>query len=329
MHPKAPYLSVVVPVYNEEDNVRALQERIAAALDPLGIAYEVIYVDDGSRDASFARLKEVAAVDSRVRVISFRRNFGQTAAMAAGFDAAAGEVIVPLDADLQNDPCDIGRLLQKLDEGYDVVSGWRQKRKDKAITRKLPSMLANGLISWMTGVHIHDYGCTLKAYRASILKDVRLYGEMHRFIPAWAALEGARVTELPVSHHPRVAGKSKYGIGRTTRVMLDLLVVRFLGGYGTKPIHLFGGLGFSLCGAGILAGLATLYQKFFLADPVKAHRNPLLMLAVFLFLLGVQAIMMGLLAELSIRIYHEAQGKPTYRVREMVGFETPEGSPGR
>jgi len=314
-----PYLSIVIPVYNEEENVGRLQEQVAAAVGPLGIEYEVIYVDDGSRDGSFEILRELASGNPRMRLIRFRRNFGQTPAMAAGFDAARGEVIVPLDADLQNDPVDIPRLLARLEEGYDVVSGWRQKRQDRGLTRRLPSMIANALIARSTGVRIHDYGCTLKAYRASVLKDVRLYGEMHRFIPAWAALEGARVTEMPVTHHPRTAGKSKYGLSRTFRVILDLMVVRFLGGYGTKPIHLFGGMGFTLCGAGILTGLITLYQKFF--EGIKAHRNPLLMLAVFLFLLGVQAIMLGLLAELGIRTYHESQGKPIYRIAEMVNFE--------
>ncbi|HEX3000501.1 MAG TPA: glycosyltransferase family 2 protein [Armatimonadota bacterium] len=318
MDSEAPYLSIVVPVYNEEENLNALQEQLNTALASLGKSYEIIYVDDGSRDLSFSVLQTLAVENPQARVIRFRRNYGQTAAMAAGFDSARGEVIIPLDADRQNDPQDIPRLLAKLNEGYDVVSGWRQKRQDKAITRKLPSRMANALISLITGVQLHDYGCTLKAYRASILKDVRLYGEMHRFIPALAALEGARVTELPVHHHPRVAGKAKYGLSRTFRVFLDLLVVRFLGGYGTKPIHLFGGMGISLCGAGIAAGLLTLYQKIWLG--VKAHRNPLLMLAVFLFILGVQAIMMGLLAELSIRIYHESQGRPTYRVAELLNF---------
>ncbi|MBI3945732.1 MAG: glycosyltransferase family 2 protein [Armatimonadetes bacterium] len=326
METKSPYLSVVIPVYNEEPNLRPLQERIAAALDATGLDYEVVYVDDGSRDGSFRILRELAEAHPRASAIRFRRNYGQTAAMSAGFDAARGEVIIPLDADLQNDPEDIPRLLQKLNEGYDVVSGWRQKRKDKAITRRLPSLLANALIARMTRVRIHDYGCTLKAYRASILKDVRLYGEMHRFIPAWAAMEGARVTEVPVAHHPRVAGKTKYGLSRTFRVVLDLLVVRFLGGYGTKPIHLFGGLGIGLCAAGVLAGVATLVEKLWVGT--KAHNNPLLILAVFLFILGVQAVMMGLLAELSIRIYHEAQGKPIYRVAEMVNFHAPEAAEG-
>jgi glycosyltransferase involved in cell wall biosynthesis len=242
--------------------------------------------------------------------------------MAAGIDLSRGEVIVPLDADLQNDPRDIPRLLEKINEGYDVVSGWRKDRHDTFITRKLPSMLANRLISSVTGVALHDYGCSLKAYRAEIIKDVRLYGEMHRFIPAFSALEGASVTEIAVTHHPRVAGKSKYGLSRTIKVFLDLMVVKFLGDYAKRPIHIFGSLGLLMCGGGILSGLVTLYQKF--ESNTYVHRNPLILLAVFLFMLGVQLVMMGLLAELGIRTYHESQGKKIYTVARTINIDSGE-----
>jgi glycosyltransferase involved in cell wall biosynthesis len=317
--PFAPYLTVVVPVYNEEDNLINLQRRLRESLNQLNIDYEIIYVDDGSRDRSFEVLAEIATQDRQIKVIKFRKNYGQTAAMAAGFEAARGKVIVPLDADLQNDPQDIAQLLAKIDEGYDVVSGWRRQRQDTLVTRKIPSMLANRLISSVTGVYLHDYGCSLKAYRAEIIKDVKLYGEMHRFIPAFSALEGARVTEVPVNHFPRVAGKSKYGLSRTIKVFLDLLVVKFLGTYAKRPIHIFGGLGLTLCLTGTLSAAATLYQKWMIG--VFVHRNPLILLAVFLFTLGVQLIMMGLIAELIIRIYHESQGKKTYTVARTLNLD--------
>ena len=317
-----PYISIIIPVYNEEENLDALQTRLSALLENLHLEYEIIYVDDGSRDGSFKILEKLAAADNRLKVIKFRKNYGQTAAMSAAIDAASGEVIIPLDADLQNDPQDIPRLLEKIDEGYDVVSGWRKHRHDTFITRKLPSMMANRLISSVTGVYLHDYGCSLKAYRAEIIKDVRLYGEMHRFIPAFSALEGARVTEIPVTHHPRMAGKSKYGLSRTIKVFLDLMVVKFLGDYAKRPIHIFGTLGLLLCLGGVLCGMVTLYEKFMLAD-APVHRNPLILLAVFLFMLGVQFIMMGLLAELNIRTYHESQGKKTYTVAKWINISRP------
>lgn len=312
-------LSIVVPVYNEEESVNPLYERITAALAQVAYSYEMILVDDGSSDRSFMLLTAIAADDSRVRVIRFRRNFGQTAAMAAGFDAARGRVVVPMDGDLQNDPADIPRLLAKIDEGYDVVSGWRKDRKDTFINRKLPSIIANGLISRFTGVHLHDYGCTLKAYRREVLDGINLYGEMHRFVPALASQVGAKVTELPVMHHPRLYGTSKYGISRTVRVVLDLMTVKFLLSYSTKPIQLFGKWGVYTISAGFLSGAATLYMKLF--EHMSMNRNPLWILTVFLFFMGVQFIVLGLLGELNARTYYEAQGKPIYVVREKLNFD--------
>lgn len=309
-------LSVVVPIYFEEENIRPLYAAITAALDPTGLQYEVICVDDGSGDTSFQVLKELASDDPRLRVIRFRRNFGQTAAMAAGFEAARGEVIVPMDGDLQNDPADIPLLLAKISEGYDVVSGWRKDRQDTFINRKLPSMIANGLISRFTDVHLHDYGCTLKAYRREVLEGIGLYGEMHRFVPALASRIGAKVAELPVRHHPRLHGTSKYGISRTVRVVLDLLTVKFLLSYATKPIQLFGKWGIYSMLLACGTGTAMVYMKFF-AD-TSMNRNPLLILTAFLLFMGVQFITLGLLGELNARTYYESQGKPIYSVRERL-----------
>ncbi len=311
-------LSIVVPIYNEEENVSVLHASITAALAATRLVYEIILVDDGSSDNSFFHLKKIAQDDPRVKVIRFRRNFGQTAAMAAGFDAAAGRVVVPMDGDLQNDPVDIPRLLEKIDAGYDVVSGWRKNRKDTFINRKLPSILANGLISRLTGVHLHDYGCTLKAYRRELLDGINLYGEMHRFVPALASQVGARVAELPVNHLPRLHGTSKYGISRTMRVVLDLMTVKFLLAYSTKPIQLFGKWGIYTLAAAFLSGGTTLYMKLF--EHVSMNRNPLLILTAFLLFMGVQFIVLGLLGELNARTYYEAQGKPIYVVRERVNF---------
>ena len=311
-------LSIVIPIYNEEENIPVLHGRISQALEGEKLDYELILVDDGSSDNSFSALKLLAAKDARVKVIRFRRNFGQTAAMAAGFDLAAGRVVVPMDGDLQNDPLDIPLLLARIDEGYDVVSGWRKDRKDTFINRRLPSILANSFISYLTGVHLHDYGCTLKAYRREVLEDVNLYGEMHRFVPALASQVGGRVTELPVRHHERLHGQSKYGISRTMKVILDLMTVKFLLSYSTKPIQLFGRWGiYTLC-AGMLSGTITVYMKFF--EQVSMNRNPLLILTAFLLFMGVQFIVMGLLAELSARTYYEAQGKPIYNIKEKLNF---------
>lgn len=311
-----PELSLVVPVNNEEQNLPLLFDAILAALEPLGRAWEVIFVDDGSRDQSVSVLEELFARDPlHVRVIEFRRNFGQTAAIAAGIDHARGEVIILLDADLQNDPADIPMLLAKLDEGYDLVSGWRKNRKDNALTRNLPSMLANGLISRVTGVHLHDYGCTLKAYRRDVLEGFKLYGEMHRFIPVFAHSVGAKIAEVVVNHHPRKYGKAKYGLERTLKVVLDLFTVKFLLSYSSKPIYLFGGAGLLLTFLG-LADLLYLFVRRFWGIP--ASTSPLLLVGVMFAIMGFQSILMGLIAEMLVRTYHESQSKPTYRVRALL-----------
>ncbi len=310
-------ISVVVPVYNEEDNVKPLHDELEAALRATGKSYEILYVDDGSADRSFEILRQIAADNPAIRLIRFRRNFGQTAALACGAEHAIGTVVIFIDADRQNDPNDISKLLEKMNEGFDVVSGWRHNRQDAALTRKLPSAIANRIISTVTGVHLHDYGCTLKAYRRDILRDVRLYGEMHRFIPVYARLVGARITEIKVNHRPRVAGKTKYGLARTFKVILDLFAAKLLSSYITRPIHFFGGMGFYLCGAGILSAFETLIEKFYFPDH-KVHSNPFILLAIFLFQLGVLFILTGLLAELVIRTYHESSGKPVYFIAEKI-----------
>ncbi len=311
--------SIVVPIYNEADNIHELYRAITGALDSSCPDYEIIMVDDGSTDASFPTLMNLAQQDRRLKVIRFRRNFGQTAAMSAGFDAASGEVIIPMDGDLQNDPADIPRLIEKLNQGYDVVSGWRRDRKDTFITRKIPSMIANSLISFFTGVHLHDYGCTLKAYRREVLDGVNLYGEMHRFVPALASQVGAKVAELPVNHHPRLHGSSKYGISRTLRVVLDLMTVKFLLTYSTKPIQLFGKWGVYTLLAGTASGMLTLYMKLF--EHTSMNRNPLLLMTAFLLFMGVQFIVLGLLGELNARTYFESQGKPIYTVRDRINLD--------
>jgi glycosyltransferase involved in cell wall biosynthesis len=310
---EAPRLSVVIPVYNEEENVDELHRRLHEALTDTA---EIIFVDDGSRDGTHARLHEIAEADPRVRVIRFRRNYGQTAALSAGIDHARGEIVIPMDGDLQNDPADIARLLAKLDEGYDVVSGWRLDRKDP-FHRRLPSQLANRLISWLSGVRLHDYGCSLKAYRRSALADVRLYGEMHRFVPIYASWSGARVTEIPVTHHPRTRGKSNYGIERTIKVVLDLIVVKFLASYATKPIYVFGGFGvLSLFTAVAVFGLMVYLKLAGIRDFVA---TPLPLVVVMLGLVGFLSILLGLVAELVVRVYYEAQGKRTYSIRSVEG----------
>lgn len=314
-----PELSIFLPVLNEEDNLGPMHEKIKAALKALGKKAEVIYVDDGSTDKSLSILREIAAEDPRVRVISFRRNYGQTAAMSAGIDAAKGEILIPMDADLQNDPADIERLLQKLDEGYDVVSGWRKNRQDKLISRKIPSQIANRVISWIGGVPLHDYGCSLKAYRREVLKDVKLYGEMHRFIPIYASWAGARVAEIPVEHHARTMGKSKYGISRTIKVIFDLMTIKFMASYQTKPIYVFGTFGVIAFLVSILAGLYALWLKF--RHEADFVQTPLPILSIVLFAIAVQFFLMGLLAEMLVRTYHESQEKAIYTVREMIGFD--------
>lgn len=314
-----PNLSLVVPVYNEEENLRSLLDAIHGALDPLPRTWEVVFVDDGSVDASLRVLTELAERDSEhVRVVSFRRNFGQTAAIVAGLDYAQGEVIVLLDADMQNDPADIPMMLSKLDEGYDLVSGWRRMRKDSYLTRTLPSNLANWLISRVTRVPLHDYGCTLKAYRRDVLEGFRLYGEMHRFIPVFANWVGARITEVQVGHHPRKFGKTKYGLERTIKVILDLFTVKFLVSYSSKPIYLFGGTGLALIfGSGVM--LAYLFVRR-IQDEISVLGSPLFQLAVMLLIMGFQSVLMGLIAEMLVRTYYESQRKPTYRIRKAINL---------
>ncbi len=316
----APYVSVVVPIYNEEESIPHLYRRLTDALDPMGRPYEIIAVDDGSRDRTFPLLRELAADDERLRVVRFRRNFGQTAGFAAGFDRARGEWIVTIDADLQNDPNDIPAMLERAESGFDVVSGWRARRQDPFINRRLPSVIANSMISWVTGVHLHDYGCSLKVYRAEVVKNISLYGELHRFIPAIASWQGVAVTEMPVNHAARQYGKSKYGIGRTTRVLLDLLTVRFLLSYSTRPIQLFGSIGLaSLILGGALLAYLGVYVRLIVGESIGDR--PLLLLAVLMVLIGVQFLGMGLLGELITRVYYEGRNRPIYVVREELNQE--------
>jgi len=313
-------ITVVAPVFNEQDNVVPLYEQITKTLDGR-YSYEIIFIDDGSDDDSFLKMKELHLSDNRLKVIRFRRNFGQTAALSAGFHHAKGKIIIAIDADLQNDPADIPSMVKKLKDGYDVVSGWRKKRHDKALTRRIPSKIANGLISRITGVKLHDFGCTLKAYRRELITETKLYGEMHRFIPALASWRGARICEMVVNHRPRTAGKAKYGLGRTLKVLLDLITVKFLGSFSTKPIYIFGGLGLLSAIGSVLSGLIVLYQKFISKHPLSMNRNPLLVLTALLITATIQFILMGLLAELLVRTYHESQNQPTYTIREIL--ETP------
>ena len=308
-------LSVVVPLYNEEESLRPLVERILAHVRPLGLAFELVLVDDGSRDGTAAGLRQLVSETPELVAVLLRRNYGQTAAMAAGFDASRGEVIVTLDGDLQNDPADIPLLLAKLEEGYDLVSGWRHQRQDAAISRLLPSLIANRLIARVTGVKLHDYGCSLKAYRREVVEDMNLYGELHRFLPALAFIEGARISEVQVAHHARRYGQSKYGIDRTFRVLMDLLTVWFMKRFLTRPMHVFGLGGLGAMALGGLLGLWLLVEKLMGAD---IGDRPLLLAALLSFLTGVQLFCFGLLAELQMRTYHESQGRPIYRVREAL-----------
>jgi glycosyltransferase involved in cell wall biosynthesis len=314
---KSVYLSVVVPLYNEALNVCPLHERLCRVLQGLAISYEIIYVDDGSTDATFLRLYQLALDDPHVRLIQLGRNFGQTAALAAGIDYSAGEVLVCMDGDLQNDALDIPRLLTKLEEGYDVVSGWRRRREDSLLIRRLPSRLANSLIARVTGVYLHDYGCTLKAYRREVFAHVRLYGEMHRLIPAYAALAGARVAEIEVAHHSRRFGASKYGLSRTVRVILDLITYKFLGRFGARPAHLFGLPG--LC-ALVLSALCLALAPVgkLLLPRFRVGARPLLSASARCCNAGILYIVLGLLAELLMRTYYESQGKAAYVVKKVV-----------
>ncbi|MGC9317853.1 MAG: glycosyltransferase family 2 protein [Armatimonadota bacterium] len=317
----APDVSVVIPVYNEKEAIQHLYRALVEGLDGLGRRWEVILVNDGSSDGSAEVLDEVAEQDARFLTIHLRRNFGQTAAMAAGFDHARGQIIVAMDADLQNDPADIPRLVAEIEEGSDVVSGWRKSRKDPFLTRILPSRIANWLISTVTGVRLHDYGCSLKAYRREILEEVRLYGEMHRFIPALAHWAGARIAEVEVAHHPRQFGSSKYGLARTIRVFLDLLTVKFLLSYATRPIQVFGRWGLLSGAVGFIMAAWLSFRKFYFGEDIGDR--PALLLAVLLMLVGLQFITMGLLAELQSRTYYEAQNKPIYTIRRITRGDGP------
>ena len=312
-------ISLVIPCYNEEESLPQLICEIDEVVAGHQLDAEVILIDDGSTDRTAEMIAEKAAEGGIYRAIIFRRNHGQTAAMQAGIDHATGEVIVPLDADLQNPPSEIPKLLAKLDEGFDVVSGWRKDRQDKMLTRKIPSQVANWLVGKIGGVPLHDYGCSLKAYRREVIEDVRLYGEMHRFIPIYAKWQGAKVTEIPVLHRAREFGETKYGLNRTFKVILDLFIVKFLGDFGQKPIYMFGGFGMMMCALGVLAGVETLVEKFFFGTYV--HANPVILLAIFLFLIGIQSILMGILADLQMRTFYESQGKRTYLLRAALGFK--------
>ncbi|MCL2123399.1 MAG: glycosyltransferase family 2 protein [Desulfovibrionaceae bacterium] len=312
-------ISVIIPCYNEAEGIDALFARLLPVLEATRRPWEIVAVNDGSKDGTLAALQRLASGDPRIKIVDFARNEGQTAALQAGFDYSRGRVIIPMDADLQNDPADIPRLLAKLEEGWDVVSGWRKNRKDDALRRNAPSRVANALISRVSGVHLHDYGCTLKAYRRDILEGVRLYGEMHRFIPIYASWNGARVAELPVAHHPRVFGRSKYGLERILKVLLDLLVTCFLDRYLHKPIYVFGGFGVLLLAASCACTLLALILKW--SGQASLVQTPLPLVAVITFSLGISSILMGLLAEVTTRTYFESQGKPPYKVKRLVNLD--------
>jgi glycosyltransferase involved in cell wall biosynthesis len=314
-----PHLSILVPIYNEADSIAELCELLFTVLHALSMKFEVIAVNDGSTDQSLEVLRDQAARRPELKIVNFRRNYGQTAALMAAIDHASGEIFVAIDADLQNDPNDIPRLLAMLDEGYDVVSGWRQHRMDAFISRKLLSRIANKLISYMSGVHLNDYGCTLKAYRRDVIKGVRLYGEMHRFIPIYAKMMGAKVIEIPVAHHARRHGESKYGLERVIKIVLDLIVVRFLDRYFVKPMYIFGGFGFAVLLISALTFLIMIYLK--IVHGVSMIRTPLPLVTAFTFLVGFVTILMGLMAEMVVRTYFESQNRAPYVVRELVNFE--------
>jgi len=312
-------VSLITPVYNEEENLQLLYEAVVKTMQPLGLAWELILVDDGSKDRSVEILEGLSVSDpEHIRVVAFRRNFGQTAAIAAGIDHSTGDVVVLLDADMQNDPADIPMMLGKIREGYDVVSGWRYHRQDAFLTRTLPSRMANGLISAVTGVHLHDYGCTLKAYRREVITGFKLYGEMHRFIPVYAHSVGAKIIEVRVNHHARRFGKTKYGLERTLKVILDLITVKFLSSYSNKPIYLFGGTGAVLMGLGTLVLFYLFIRRVFFAISVLG--SPLFISSLMIFVLGFQSVLMGLIAELLVRTYHESQNKPIYTIRKTLNL---------
>lgn len=317
MNGRAPLdLSLVIPVYNEAENLPVLYSEIIDSCQNLGKSYEIIFIDDGSGDESFRLLKKIQRENPKVKIIKLRRNFGQTASLSAGFDHAQGSVIITLDADLQNDPKDFPLFLQKIEEGYDIVSGWRKKRRDKFLTRRLPSMIANWLISFITRVKLHDYGCTLKAFRREVIKNIKLYGELHRFIPAIASQLGVSIAEVEVNHRPRRFGKSKYSVFRFVRVVLDLVTVKFLLSYSTRPLQIFGLLGLISGLTGGVIGLILSYQRLFLKQGISGR--PLLLLAILLIVIGIQFITLGLLAEIMVRAYHESSAKSTYFIQEII-----------
>jgi glycosyltransferase involved in cell wall biosynthesis len=311
-----PELSVVIPIYNEALNLRELHQEFVTVLEAWGRPFELVLVDDGSRDESFRVMADIQRADPRVRVIRFRRNFGQTAAFSAGFRYARGRLIATADGDLQNDPRDLPRMVDLIDQGYDIVCGWRKDRKDTFLTRRVPSMLANGLISWATGVHLHDYGCSLKVFRAEVVKPLKLYGEMHRFLPAIASEIGVQITEVVVNHRPRTKGQSKYGLSRTVRVVLDLVTVKFLLSYSTRPLQIFGLIGGLMLFGGLAVSTYLAYLRLFGYQSIA--NRPLLLLGVLLIFTGVQLVTIGLLAELQSRTYHESQDKPTYVIRDIL-----------
>ena len=309
-------ISIVVPLYNEEENVRELHARLKPVLDSIGDEYEIIFVDDGSTDTTLSLLQKIQAEDDTVTVLSLRRNFGQTAAFAAGFDYSRGDVIVTMDGDLQNDPKDIPKLLELMKD-HDLVSGWRKRRKDPFLSRRLPSIIANSLISKVTGVNLHDYGCSLKAYRRDVIKNLKLYGEMHRFIPAVASWYGVRIAEVETTHHPRLRGTSKYGISRTMKVVLDLITVKFLQSFSTKPLQFFGPIGLLSGMLGFLISIYLTLGKIFSGKDIGGR--PLLLLGALLIIVGIQFIGMGLLGEMMVRVYHETQKKPIYVIKKVIG----------
>ena len=310
-------ISIILPIYNEEDSLKELHGEIKTALSILSLDYEIIAVNDGSEDESLEILKKIAETDKNFKVVNFRRNYGQTAAISAGIDFSQGDILIPMDADLQNDPADISKLLEKINQGFDVVSGWRKNRHDK-LSRRIPSQIANWLISFITKVRLHDYGCTIKAYKKDVVKNIRFYGEMHRFMPAYASWYGAKIGEIVVNHRSRKYGKAKYGLSRIFRVILDLVTVKFLMTYLTKPIHFFGRMGLISLFLSFLFGLAAIILRF---QGLEFDRTPLLLLTVFLIIVGIQFILMGILAEILIRIYHEPNSKSTYSIKNKINFQ--------